>query len=71
MWVINKFQSKTVRLQQIKNKVSQKLIGTRCPWSWVLMPPSYLAHNIQSIPGVLLGTCSILEEDSSHRLVGA
>lgn len=28
MWVINEFQSKTVRLQQIKNKVSQKLIGT-------------------------------------------
>lgn len=28
MWVINKFQSKTVRLQQMKNKASQKLIET-------------------------------------------
>lgn len=27
IYVGNKFQSKTVRLQQIKNKVSQKLIG--------------------------------------------
>lgn len=35
------------------------------------MPPSYLAHNIKSVPGVLLDMCSVLEEHSSHRLVGA